>query len=241
MSERIFKSGGEVSRRAFLVATAGALAICGKAQTAGELNCGGVITLPPLPYIENALMPVISERTVGFHYGKHHQGYVTTLNTLLPTSPFAGMALEAVISGTASKSNYAALFNNAAQIWNHTFYWRSLAPYGQGGMPSSALTAAIVRAFGSMEACQTALADTAMKQFGSGWVWLVAEQGQVKVLKTQNAETPLTQTNVTPLLTIDLWEHAYYLDWQNRRADYVKAVIGKLLNWSFASQRFAQA
>ena len=192
-----------------------------------------------LPYAQDALAPVISAQTVGFHYGKHHQGYVTALNKLLPGTPFEGKPLEEVVRGSVGKAEFTAIFNNAAQIWNHTFYWQSLAP--QGGKPSAALAAAIDAAFGSLDACKAALADAAMKQFGSGWAWLVAEKGALKVIKTPNAETPLTQPGVTPLLTIDVWEHAYYLDWQNRRADHVKAVLEKGVNWASASERFAAA
>jgi Fe-Mn family superoxide dismutase len=196
--------------------------------------------LPALPYAPEALAPTVSAQTISFHYGKHHQGYVNTLNKLLPGTPFAGKALEEIIRETAGKAEHAALFNNAAQIWNHTFYWQSLAPAG-GGEPSGALAEAIKKSFGSVDACKAALAEAAGTQFGSGWAWLVAEKGQVKAVKTPNAETPLTQAGVTPLLTIDVWEHAYYLDWQNRRADYVKAIIEQRLNWKFAGENFARA
>ena len=130
-------------------------------------------------------------------------------------------------------------FNNAAQTWNHTFYWNSLAPSGKGGAPSAALLAAVESAFGSLDACKAALADAAVKRFGSGWAWLVAENGKVKVESTPNAETPITRPDAKPLLVVDVWEHAYYLDWQNLRADYVKAVVGGLLDWNAASRRFA--
>lgn len=227
-----------VSRRAFMAVAAGAAAAgCATAQQGAVAE----ITLPALPYAPDALAPVISAQTIGFHYGKHHQGYVTTLNRLLQGTPFAGKTLEAVVCGTAGKAEYAAIFNNAAQVWNHTFYWQSLAPEGKRGEVSAKLAAAVNASFGSMEACQAALADAALKQFGSGWAWLVADKGQVKVVKTPNAETPLTQAGVTPLLTVDVWEHAYYLDWQNRRGDYVKALQEKLLNWAFASANFAKA
>jgi len=227
-----------VSRRAFLAMAAGTAA-AGYAAAQQGGGSAAVITLPALPYAQDALAPVISAQTVGFHYGKHHQGYVTALNKLLPGTPFAGKPLEEVVRGSAGKAEFTAIFNNAAQIWNHTFYWQSLAP--QGGKPSAALAAAIDAAFGSLDACKAALADAAMKQFGSGWAWLVAEKGALKVIKTPNAETPLTQPGVTPLLTIDVWEHAYYLDWQNRRADHVKAVLEKGVNWASASERFAAA
>lgn len=232
-----------VSRRTFMTAAAGAAAGCATVPKGARCAAvsGAPITLPPLPYAQDALAPLISAQTLSFHYGKHHQGYVNTLNKLLPGSSFAGQSLEAVVCATVGCADHAALFNNAAQVWNHTFYWKSLAPAGSGGAPSAALAAAIHAAFGSMEACNKALADAALTQFGSGWAWLVAKKGAVSVVKTPNAETPFTQKGVTPLLTLDVWEHAYYLDWQNRRADYVKAVLDKLVNWSFASANYAVA
>ena len=197
--------------------------------------------LRELPYAQDALAPVISAQTLGFHYGKHHQGYVNNLNKLLPGTPFAGRSLEEIVCRTAGKAEHAALFNNAAQVWNHAFYWRSLMPVGKDRSVSAGLSAAINKAFGSMAACNAALSEAALAQFGSGWAWLVAERGQLRVVKTPNAETPLTRSGVTPLLTIDVWEHAYYLDWQNRRADYVKAVIEQRLNWAFAAAQFEVA
>jgi len=235
MNKTVNHGTSELSRRTFLTVTGAAVAGYAVAQQGDATKAA--ITLPALPYAQDALAPVISAQTIGFHYGKHHQGYVNTLNKLLPGTPFEGKTLENVIRESAGKAECAAIFNNAAQIWNHTFYWQSLTP--QGGRPSANLAEAITKAFGSHEACQTALADAAMKQFGSGWAWLVAEKGTLKVVKTPNAETPLTQQGVTPLLTIDVWEHAYYLDWQNRRADYVKAVLEKLTDWTAASKRFA--
>ncbi len=228
-----------LSRRTFLTVVAGAAAVAasGSARAAEAL---AAFALPALPYAPDALAPAISAQTVGFHYGKHHQGYVTALNKLVQGTALAGKPLEEVIRATAGQADQAAVFNNAAQIWNHTFYWRSLAPAG-GGQPSGALLEAVKQAFGSYEACAAALSEAALKQFGSGWVWLVAEKGQVKVVKTPNAETPLTQAGVVPLLTIDVWEHAYYLDYQNRRADYVKAVLEQRVNWAFAAENFAQA
>lgn len=232
------KSVAGVSRRSFVALTAAASAMAMKGRAA---EAAPALSLPALPYAPEALAPTISAQTISFHYGKHHQGYVNTLNKLLPGTPFAGKPLEEIVRESAGKPEQAAIFNNAAQIWNHTFYWQSLAPAGKGGQPSQALLAAINAAFGSLEACKAALADAAMKQFGSGWAWLVAEKGALKIVKTPNAETPLTQSGATPLLTVDVWEHAYYLDWQNRRADYVKAVLDTLLNWSFASENFAKA
>lgn len=189
--------------------------------------------LPPLPYAENALDPVISVNTIGLHYGKHHKGYVDTLNKLIAGTELASLSLEKLIAETAGKADKTTIFNNAAQTWNHTFYWRSLRPNG-GGEPSAMLKQRIEASFGDLGTCKKDLAAAATSQFGSGWAWLVLEDGKLKVVKTSNAETPLTM-GVKPLLTIDLWEHAYYLDYQNRRADYVNAVLDKLINWGFAA------
>jgi Fe-Mn family superoxide dismutase len=189
--------------------------------------------LPPLPYAENALDPVISANTIGFHYGKHHKGYVDTLNKLIADTQLANLSLEKLIAETAGKSDKVAIFNNAAQTWNHTFYWRSLRPKG-GSEPPAALKQKIEASFGNLDACKKELATAATTQFGSGWAWLVLEAGKLKVVKTGNADTPLTK-GVKPLLTIDVWEHAYYPDYQNRRADYVNAVLEKLINWGFAA------
>ena len=189
--------------------------------------------LPPLPYAEDALDPMISAKTLGFHYGKHHKGYVDTLNKLLAGTDLAHLSLEQVITETAGKSDASAIFNNAAQVWNHTFYWRSLRANG-GGDPPSALKKLIESSFDSFEACKKELATAATSQFGSGWAWLVKDGAKLKVVKTGDAETPIVK-GMKPLLTIDVWEHAYYLDYQNRRADYVSAVIDKLINWEFAA------
>lgn len=190
--------------------------------------------LPQLPYAENALEPVIPAHTIGFHYGKHHQGYVDNLNKLVAGTEYAAMTLDKIISATAGRVETAAIFNNAAQIWNHTFYWKSMKANG-GGEPPAALKEKMVASFGSVDACKKELVSTAVAQFGSGWVWLVLYGDKLKVIKTANADIPLT-TDRRPLLTIDVWEHAYYLDYQNRRADYVSAVLDKLINWEFALQ-----
>jgi len=190
--------------------------------------------LPSLPYAENALEPVISAKTIGFHYGKHHKGYVDNLNKLIAGTEFADLPLEKIITRTADKADKTAIFNNAAQTWNHTFYWRSLMPKG-GGDPPAVLKQRIEVSFGSLDACRKELATAAMAQFGSGWVWLALDGDKIKVLKTGNAEVPMS-TGMKPLLTIDVWEHAYYLDYQNRRADYVTAVLDKLINWNFAAE-----
>ncbi len=190
--------------------------------------------LPPLPYAENALEPIITARTVGFHYGKHHKGYVDNLNKLIAGTDYSDLMLEEIITGTAGRKERAAIFNNAAQTWNHTFYWNSLKPNG-GGQPPAALKQKIDSSFGSFDDCKKEIATTAVSQFGSGWVWLVLDDGKLKVVKTSNAENPLTM-GMKPLLTIDVWEHAYYLDYQNKRLDYVNTVLEKLINWEFALQ-----
>ena len=228
-----------LNRRTFLMVSAGA---------AVSLAMGGIFrpaqagaspyTLPPLPYAENALEPVISARTIGFHYGKHHKAYMDNLNKLIAGTQFADMPLEDIIKSTSGQADKAAVFNNAAQFWNHSFYWRSLTPKG-GGEPPAALKQKMEEAFGSVDACKKALADTTVSQFGSGWGWLVLDQGKLKTVKTGNADVPFTK-GMKPLLTIDVWEHAYYLDFQNRRADYVKAIIEKLVNWEFVLQNMGK-
>ena len=193
-----------------------------------------MFTLPPLPYAENALEPVISANTMSFHYGKHHKTYVDNLNNLVKGTDFENATLEKIINDTAGKADKAALFNNAAQIWNHTFYWHSMKPKG-GGKPTGKLATMIDASFGSFDAFRKELAATTVSQFGSGWGWLVLDGAALKVVKTANAEVPFTKGQ-KPLLTIDVWEHAYYLDQQNKRAAYVDAVIDNLLNWDFAAQ-----
>ena len=196
------------------------------------------ILLPSLPYEQSALQPVISANTLSFHYGKHHKTYVDTLNKLVAGTQFADMSLEQIIKATADQADHTAIFNNAAQTWNHTFYWHSLRPKG-GGEPPAVLERLMESSFGSIEACKKELAGAAMGQFGSGWAWLVLDGGKLKVVKTGNAHTPLTQA-AKPLLTIDVWEHAYYLDYQNRRADYVNAVLDSLVNWEFAAENLGK-
>jgi superoxide dismutase, Fe-Mn family len=190
--------------------------------------------LPPLPYAENALEPIITGKTMGFHYGKHHKGYVDNLNKLIAGTEYADLSLEKTMSSTAGRPEKTAIFNNAAQTWNHTFYWNSMKPRG-GGEPPAALKQRIEASFDSVDACKKEIAGVAVSQFGSGWAWLVIESGKLKVIKTANADSPLT-VGMKPLLTIDVWEHAYYLDYQNRRADYVNAVLDKLINWEFVLQ-----
>jgi len=197
------------------------------------------VSLPPLPWPDNALDPVISANTISFHYGKHHKAYVDNFNKLLPGSEFEGQPPEAIVKATAGKPDKAPFFNNAGQVWNHNFYWKCLKANG-GGMPKGDLADKINAAFGSYDNFKKEFANTCVTQFGSGWGWLVAEGGAVKLVKTSNADTPMTKGQ-TALLTIDVWEHAYYLDYQNRRPDHVNAVIDKLLNWDFAADNLAKA
>ena len=223
-----------LNRRELLLASAAGAAVLTLGGLPGSARAAAPVVLPPLPWADSALAPVISANTIGFHYGKHHQGYVTNLNKLTAGTPMADQSLEQIVRATAGKADQAAIFNNAAQVWNHTFYWQSLKP-GGGGEPPAALKAKMEASFGSVEACRKELTAAATSQFGSGWAWLVADGDALKVVKTGNAETPLT-SGMRPLVTIDVWEHAYYLDYQNRRADYVAAVLDKLINWEFALQ-----
>jgi superoxide dismutase, Fe-Mn family len=222
------------SRRHFLGASVGALALASLGSLPAIARAASPIVLPPLPYADSALSPVISANTLGFHYGKHHKAYVDNLNKLIAGSDLADLSLEKIIAAVAGKADKAAIFNNAAQTWNHTFYWKSLRPNG-GGEPPAALKHKIEASFGSVDALKKELATAATTQFGSGWAWLVADGDKLRVVKTANADLPLT-AGLKPLLTIDVWEHAYYLDYQNRRADYVNALIDKLINWEFALQ-----
>jgi Fe-Mn family superoxide dismutase len=224
-----------ITRRQFLAAgAAAALAFAGTGVQGSDGTAGSQNLMPPLLYPENALEPVISARTIGFHYGKHHRGYADNLVRLAAGTPFAGYALEKIVAATAGRPDQSALFNNAAQTLNHNFYWQSVRPAG-GGTPPDALKKKIEVSFGSLDACNKQLFDAAVTQFASGWAWLVRDGDTLKVVKTGNADNPLT-AGMVPLLTIDVWEHAYYLDYQNRRADYVTALIDKLLNWEFAAK-----
>jgi len=197
-----------------------------------------MFTLPALPYADNALAPVISANTLSFHYGKHHKTYVDNLNKLVAGTEYESATLEKIITDTAGKADKAGIFNNAAQIWNHTFYWNSLRGNG-GGAPTGKLAQMIESDLGGFDNFKKEFAATTVSQFGSGWGWLAVEGGKLKIVKTGNAEVPFTKGQ-KPLLTIDVWEHAYYLDYQNRRPDYVNAVIDKLLNWEFAAENLAR-
>jgi superoxide dismutase, Fe-Mn family len=197
------------------------------------------ITLPKLPYAYAALEPHISRATLEFHHDKHHRAYVEKTKALAKEVHLEDQPLESIVKQTFGKERHAVLFNNAAQAWNHSFYWRSLRPHG-GGRPQGPFADRIAADFGSYDSLAQQLAAAAIGRFGSGWAWLVLDGAGLKVTTTSNADTPLAHGQA-PLLTIDVWEHAYYLDRQNRRAEYVTAVIEHLLNWDFASQNFNQA
>lgn len=193
--------------------------------------------LPALPYAKNALEPHISANTFDFHHGKHHNAYVVNLNGLVKDTPMASQSLEEIMKATAGDAAKAGIFNNAAQVWNHTFFWNSMKPNG-GGKPTGAIAAAIDAAFGDYDKFKEAFKTAGMTQFGSGWAWLVAKDGKLEIVKTPNAECPLTK-GYTPILTCDVWEHAYYLDFQNRRPDFLEAFLNSLVNWDFANANFA--
>ena len=188
--------------------------------------------LPALPYAKDALVPHISAETLEYHHGKHHNAYVVKLNSLVEGTPFAGKTLEEII-----KTSEGPIFNNAAQIWNHTFYWHCLSPKG-GGEPTGALANAINAKWGNFAAFQTAMNDRAVNNFGSSWTWLVKKaDGTLDIVNTSNAGTPLTDKTMTALLTVDLWEHAYYIDYRNARPNYLTA-FWKLVNWEFVNTNF---
>jgi superoxide dismutase, Fe-Mn family len=195
------------------------------------------LSLPPLPYALSALEPVISAQTLSFHHGKHHRAYVENTNRLIVGTELADLPLDQIVIATAGRAERASIFNNAAQAWNHSFYWHCLKPKG-GGEPPAVLKQKIEESFASVDACKRELANNAIAQFGSGWAWLVLDGSGLKVVKTANAETPFAQ-GLRPLLAIDVWEHAYYLDYQNKRADHVNAVIDGLINWDFAADNLS--
>ncbi|MGD8396602.1 MAG: Fe-Mn family superoxide dismutase [Candidatus Eiseniibacteriota bacterium] len=191
--------------------------------------------LPDLPFPKNALAPHISEETLEYHYGKHHAAYVNNLNKLIDGTELASLSLE----DTIRKAQQPGVFNNAAQIWNHTFYWHCLSPDG-GGSPGGELGAAIDKAFGSFDAFHQKFTTSAATNFGSGWTWLVKNaSGAVEIVNTSNAQTPLTDRSVTPLLTIDIWEHAYYVDYRNARPKYIEA-FWNIVNWDFVTKNLAK-
>ncbi len=193
----------------------------------------GPFQLPPLPWKDDALAPHISAETISFHHGKHHKAYLDNLNNLVKDKPYATMTLEAVVVASSKNPAEAGIFNNAAQVWNHTFYWHSMKP-GGGGAPTGKIAEKIAADFGSYENFKAQFAEAAKTQFGSGWAWLVLDGGKLAIVKTPNAATPLTEGKKC-LLTCDVWEHAYYVDYRNRRPDYVATFLEKLVNWDFAN------
>jgi len=195
------------------------------------------LTLPDLPYAKNALEPHISERTLEFHFGKHHQAYVTNGNALIAGTEFEKMALEDIIRKTTGDKDRVGIFNNAAQVWNHSFYWKSMKANG-GGKPFGAIAKKISSNFGGYEQFLDEFKKAGATQFGSGWAWLVMDNDKLKIVKTTNADTPITQ-NLKPLLVVDVWEHAYYLDYQNRRPDYLTTFADKLINWDFVNSQLS--
>ena len=235
-----------ITRRKFLRASVAAVGMIASAPVAAHASqtinnpneADMTFTLPDLPYAKDALEPYISAQTFDFHHGKHHNAYVTKLNDAVKDSEMASLSLEEIIMKTAGDASKAGVFNNAAQIWNHTFFWNSMAPNG-GGAPTGAIAAKIDEDFGSYDAFVAAFKDAAATQFGSGWAWLVKDaNGKLAVRKTANAELPMT-SGETALLTLDVWEHAYYLDYQNRRPDFIATYLEKLVNWEFANANLA--
>ena len=196
-----------------------------------------IFKLPPLPYPQNALEPFISGRTVSFHYGKHHKNYVDKLNLLVEGTPFAQQSLEEIIKATFDDKRGRSIFNNAAQVYNHTLYWNSMSPNG-GGTPKGELAQQIDSSFGGFEDFKNEFSKAANSQFGSGYAWLVSDNGRLRIIKTSNAVNPIVYGQ-KPILTIDVWEHAYYLDYQNRRGEYVTAYLDHLVNWEFARKNLS--
>lgn len=237
-----YDRSSHLGRREFLtkIGTAGAvvtLALNESDTLFGTSQALPGISLPPLPYAQNALAPYISENTISFHYGKHHQTYVNNTIKMIAGTEFEKASIEEIIKGTTGRPDKTGLFNSAAQVFNHNFYWNSMKP-GGGGEPQGKIAERIKDSFGSYQKFAEVFSNAAATQFGSGWAWLVVDGGKLQVVKTANAETPIT-TSAKPLITIDVWEHAYYLDYQNRRPDYIKAFVEKLLNWDFAEKNLS--
>lgn len=197
------------------------------------------ITLPNLPYDKKALEPHISAETLDFHHGKHHNAYVVNGNKLIAGTEYDNMAIEDIIKATAGKSDKAGIFNNIAQVWNHTFYWNSMKPNG-GGKPSGNIAKQIDADFGSFEKFKEEFVNAGATQFGSGWAWLVFNGNKLSVTKTPNAATPITD-NLHPIITMDVWEHAYYIDYRNARPTYMEVFLNHLVNWDFAEQNLINA
>ncbi len=198
----------------------------------------GPFELPPLPWDESALAPAISARTISLHYGKHHRTYVEKLNELVAGTQYAEMPLEKVVAATVGGEENRRIFHNAAQAWNHTFFWSCLKP--RAGKAPRAIEKRLEEDFGGIEKFNEEFTRAAVERFGSGWAWLVERNGKLDVISTSNAGTPITM-GATPLLAIDVWEHAYYLDYENRRPEFVKAVVDNLLDWAFAEEQLDKA
>lgn len=191
------------------------------------------ITLPGLPYEKDALAPHISSKTMAFHYEKHHNAYVTNLNKLIEGTALASETLEGIIKKTVNDADKVGIFNNAAQVWNHTFYWQSMTPNG-GGLPTGAIKEKINTDFESYDNFIEELKNAGLTQFGSGWAWLILKNNKLEIMKTSNADTPIAH-GLKPLLTVDVWEHAYYLDYQNGRGSYLDTFLNNLVNWEFVN------
>ncbi|NQU44564.1 superoxide dismutase [bacterium] len=229
-----------MNRRTFIgTAAAGMAAAGGLPQMlhAAEMETAKFV-LPSLPWAPNALEPFISEKTVGFHYGKHHKGYVDKTNKLIQNTSYQSMPLPEIIRKSAGKPQDQNIFNNAAQVWNHAFFWHSMKP-GGGGKPGGKIAEGVRIAFGDYDAFRERFIATATGRFGSGWAWLVERNGLLAILSTPNAENPVA-LGLKPLLALDVWEHAYYLDYQNRREDFAKTWLDNLVNWEFAEKNLSQ-
>jgi Fe-Mn family superoxide dismutase len=237
----------DVTRREFSLAIAGGAiaastgALFPTAHAAESLTLSKeknmTFTLPPLPYAKNALEPHMSANTFSYHHEKHHQAYVTNLNNLIKDTPLASKSLEEIIVESAKDASKAGIFNNAAQVWNHTFFWNSMRPNG-GGTPTGKIAEKITADFGSFDAFKDAFKQAAATQFGSGWAWLVSNNGKLEIMKTGNADLPMVHGKKA-ILTLDVWEHAYYLDYQNRRPDFTTAFLDHLVNWEFAEKNLS--
>lgn len=201
------------------------------------INSKNMFNLKPLPFAKNALEPHISEKTIDFHYGKHHQTYVDNLNKLISDTELEKMTLEEVMLSVKEKPDQVAIFNNAAQVYNHDFFWASLSINPEEQKISTSMLELINKSFGSMDKFYAEFKALALSQFGSGWAWLVKDEAGLKIVKTANADNPLVH-GLKPLMTIDVWEHAYYLDYQNRRADFVESCL-KIINWHFVEQNLS--
>jgi superoxide dismutase, Fe-Mn family len=208
---------------------------CSRQSGTGESSSG----LSPLPYSKDALAPFISSRTIEFHYGKHHQGYADNTQKLIAGTKLAKLSLKDIIQQSQGIKELVSTYNNAAQLFNHNFYWQCMKPNG-GGKPQGKILQAIEQSFGSFDALSKTFSESASAQFGSGWTWLVKDGDLLKVINTGNADTPISMGTV-PLLTIDVWEHAYYLDYQNRRTDYIRVFMDHLVNWEFAGKNLELA